>query len=75
MYFYRLLFEKAYCEYRLNRLDESLKTLKSIVDPSNREKELLAQVVCIVLLMLFCHCKRFCKTLVFHMVFKTFLKL
>lgn len=38
-------FEKAYCEYRLNRTQESLATLKSVAEPDVRTKELLAQVL------------------------------
>ncbi len=40
-----LVFEKAYCEYRLNRTDEALRTLTAVKDPDARMKELLAQVV------------------------------
>jgi signal recognition particle subunit SRP72 len=41
-----LLFEKAYCEYRLNQIDEAYSTLKKCDDDtiSNKELELLAQV-------------------------------
>ncbi|GFS58379.1 signal recognition particle subunit SRP72 [Nephila pilipes] len=38
-------FEKAYCFYRLNRIQEAYTSLKSINNPSDREKELLAQVL------------------------------
>jgi signal recognition particle subunit SRP72 len=38
-------FEKAYCEYRLNKNEESYATLQKIQEMSVREKELLAQVV------------------------------
>lgn len=39
-------FEKAYCEYRLNRTQEALTTLRAGGDSiDNRCKELLAQVV------------------------------
>ena len=40
-----LTFEKAYAEYRLNRTSDALKTLKAVDQPSDREKELLGQVV------------------------------
>ncbi|XP_067657986.1 signal recognition particle subunit SRP72-like [Haliotis asinina] len=40
-----LKFEKAYCEYRLNRTHEALTTLRSITNPDSRSKELLAQVL------------------------------
>ncbi|XP_061171362.1 signal recognition particle subunit SRP72-like [Saccostrea echinata] len=38
-------FEKAYCEYRLNRTEEALNTLRGISQPDTRTKELLAQVL------------------------------
>ncbi len=42
-----LIFERAYCEYRLNRIEDAYNTLKSIDrDLDEREQELLAQVVC-----------------------------
>ena len=44
-FFSGLTFEKAYCEYRLNRTDEALRTLRGIAEPTLKEKELLAQVV------------------------------
>ncbi|GIX86512.1 signal recognition particle subunit SRP72 [Caerostris extrusa] len=37
-------FEKAYCFYRLNKIQEAYDTLKSIGNPSNKEKELIAQI-------------------------------
>ncbi|KAL5017564.1 hypothetical protein ScPMuIL_007153 [Solemya velum] len=40
-----LRFEKAYCEYRLNRTQEACTTLKSIESPDYKAKELLAQVL------------------------------
>ncbi|KAK3582757.1 hypothetical protein CHS0354_015281 [Potamilus streckersoni] len=40
-----LKFEKAYCEYRLNRTQESLATLRSVSSLDYRCKELLAQVL------------------------------
>ena len=40
-----LPFEEAYCLYRLNKTTEALELLRAIEDPSQREKELLAQVV------------------------------
>lgn len=39
-----LYFEKAYCEYRLNQTEESLKTLLSAPDKDEKIKELLGQV-------------------------------
>ena len=41
-------FERAYCEYRLNRTHEALATLRSVTNPDARTKELLAQVVCVI---------------------------
>ncbi|KAK7102253.1 signal recognition particle subunit SRP72-like [Littorina saxatilis] len=38
-------FERAYCEYRLNRTEDALATLRSVQDPDVRTKELLAQVM------------------------------
>ena len=38
-------FEKAYCEYRLNRTGDALKTLKGVAEPDDRVKELLGQVL------------------------------
>merc|ERR1712227_75910 len=40
-----LQFEQAYCEYRLNRCNEALKTLKAVANPDERMKELLGQVL------------------------------
>ncbi|KAH9518925.1 Signal recognition particle core component [Bulinus truncatus] len=40
-----LKFEKAYCEYRLNRTNEALNTLRSITSHTTRSKELLCQVL------------------------------
>ncbi|KAK0062380.1 signal recognition particle subunit SRP72 [Biomphalaria pfeifferi] len=40
-----LKLEKAYCEYRLNRTNEALSTLRSISNPTPRTKELLCQVL------------------------------
>uniref|UniRef100_A0A0B7AE88 Signal recognition particle subunit SRP72 n=1 Tax=Arion vulgaris TaxID=1028688 RepID=A0A0B7AE88_9EUPU len=40
-----LKFEKAYCEYRLNRTNEALNTLRSITNHDVRTKELLCQVL------------------------------
>jgi hypothetical protein len=40
------MFERAYCEYRLSRIEDAHKTLKNIEgELSEREQELLAQVV------------------------------
>jgi hypothetical protein len=42
-----LFFERAYCEYRLNRIEDAHSTLKTIDrELDEREQELLAQVVC-----------------------------
>ena len=38
-------FEKAYCLYRLNRLEEAESIISQIPEKSDREKDLLAQVV------------------------------
>jgi hypothetical protein len=38
------LFEKAYTEYRLNKIDSSYETLRSISSMNAKEKELFAQV-------------------------------
>jgi hypothetical protein len=41
-----LIFERAYCEYRLNRIEDAYNTLKSINrELDEREQELRAQVV------------------------------
>ncbi|ELU13722.1 hypothetical protein CAPTEDRAFT_98316 [Capitella teleta] len=40
-----LPFEKAYCEYRLNRTAEALRTLRNLENPDTRCQELLAQVL------------------------------
>lgn len=40
-----LNFEKAYCEYRLNKTNEALKTLREVEKPDYQTQELLAQVV------------------------------
>ena len=46
MFFYSHVgFEKAYCEYRLNRTQDALNTLRGISEQDTRTKELLAQVV------------------------------
>ncbi len=39
-----LIFEKAYCEYRMNKLTEAYETLSKCKEMGNKEKELLAQV-------------------------------
>jgi len=41
----QFVFEKAYSEYRLNRTDEALKTIRAVNEPDARTKELLGQVV------------------------------
>jgi signal recognition particle subunit SRP72 len=42
-----LSFEKAYCEYRLNKIESAYETLKKCAEIGNKERELLAQVVII----------------------------
>lgn len=39
------VFEKAYCEYRLNRVESSLKTIESAPEQTDKMKELYGQVV------------------------------
>lgn len=43
--FSELVFERAYCLYRLNRVNEAKTLLKEVSNPSFRVQELLAQVV------------------------------
>ncbi|XP_062841181.1 signal recognition particle subunit SRP72 isoform X2 [Trichomycterus rosablanca] len=38
-------FEKAYCEYRLNRVENALKTIESIPEQTDKVKELYGQVL------------------------------
>lgn len=38
-------FEKAYCEYRLNRVESALKTIQGIPEQTDKLKELYGQVV------------------------------
>jgi signal recognition particle subunit SRP72 len=40
-----VVFEKAYCEYRLNRVESSLKTIESASDQTDKLKELYGQVL------------------------------
>ncbi|XP_053735644.1 signal recognition particle subunit SRP72 [Synchiropus splendidus] len=40
-----VVFEKAYCEYRLNRVESSLKTIESAAEQTDKLKELYAQVL------------------------------
>ena len=40
-----LSFEKAYCEYRLNRIENALKTIESANQQTDKLKELYGQVV------------------------------
>ncbi|XP_069782233.1 signal recognition particle subunit SRP72 isoform X2 [Narcine bancroftii] len=40
-----IAFEKAYCEYRLNRIETALKTIESVDQRTNKLKELYAQVL------------------------------
>lgn len=43
--FSEVVFEKAYCEYRLNRVESSLKTIESAAEQTDKLKELYGQVV------------------------------
>lgn len=40
-----VVFEKAYCEYRLNRVESSLKTIENAPEQTDKLKELYGQVV------------------------------
>ncbi|KAM9741447.1 signal recognition particle subunit SRP72 [Menidia menidia] len=40
-----VVFEKAYCEYRLNRVESSLKTIEAAPEQSDKLKELYGQVL------------------------------
>ena len=40
-----IAFEKAYCEYRLNRVENALKTIESANEQTDKLKELYGQVV------------------------------
>ncbi|XP_017285263.1 signal recognition particle subunit SRP72 [Kryptolebias marmoratus] len=40
-----VVFEKAYCEYRLNRVESSLKTIESAPEQTDKLKELYGQVL------------------------------
>ncbi|KAM4732456.1 LOW QUALITY PROTEIN: signal recognition particle subunit SRP72 [Anableps anableps] len=40
-----VVFEKAYCEYRLNRVESALKTIESAPDQTDKLKELYGQVL------------------------------
>lgn len=44
-----VVFEKAYCEYRLNRVESSLKTIESAPEQTDKLKELYGQVVRLIL--------------------------
>lgn len=39
------MFEKAYCEYRLNRVESALKTIEGAPEQTDKLKELYGQVV------------------------------
>lgn len=43
--FSEVVFEKAYCEYRLNRVESSLKTIEGAAEQTDKLKELYGQVV------------------------------
>lgn len=40
-----VVFEKAYCEYRLNRVESALKTIEGAPEQTDKLKELYGQVV------------------------------
>lgn len=40
-----IAFEKAYCEYRLNRIESALKTIQGASQQTDKLKELYGQVV------------------------------
>lgn len=40
-----IAFEKAYCEYRLNRIENALKTIQGASQQTDKLKELYGQVV------------------------------
>lgn len=40
-----VVFEKAYCEYRLNRVENALKTIEAAPEQTDKLKELYGQVV------------------------------
>ncbi|XP_070540051.1 signal recognition particle subunit SRP72-like [Ptychodera flava] len=40
-----LVFEKAYCQYRLNQVEQALATIKAVPNPDIKLKELLGQVL------------------------------
>jgi len=40
-----VVFEKAYCEYRLNRVESALKTIEAASEQTDKLKELYGQVV------------------------------
>ncbi|XP_072041807.1 LOW QUALITY PROTEIN: signal recognition particle subunit SRP72-like [Amphiura filiformis] len=40
-----LVFEKAYCQYRLNKINEALSTINAVSEPSQKLKELKGQVL------------------------------
>ena len=50
-FFSCVVFEKAYCEYRLNRTNEALKTLDSSDKDDDRISELRGQVVSTLLVL------------------------
>ena len=41
----QVVFEKAYCEYRLNRVESALKTIEAASEQTDKLKELYGQVV------------------------------
>jgi len=40
-----LYFEKAYCQYRVNQVQEAYATISKCQNPGIKEKELMAQIV------------------------------
>lgn len=45
------MFEKAYCEYRLNRVESALKTIEGAPEQTDKLKELYGQVVSVFKLL------------------------
>lgn len=43
------MFEKAYCEYRLNRVDSALKTIENAPEQTDKLRELYGQVASLLL--------------------------
>lgn len=45
-----VMFEKAYCEYRLNRVDSALKTIENAPEQTDKLRELYGQVASLLLM-------------------------